>query len=630
MVLLKVNFIMNQTTNKHGSLGVLTLGALGVVFGDIGTSPIYALKESLHTAGTELFDIYGVVSLIFWSLMLVVTLKYLVFVLRADNNGEGGILSLFALLPGKVRNATGGTRYLFVIFLLLGTALLVADGMLTPAISVLSATEGLETLNADLASWTVPLTVLILFILFAFQYKGSNTLGRVFGPVILIWFLTLGVLGFVKVQEHPEVIKALSPIYAIEYVAHHGFHTFIILSSVILAITGAEALYADLGHFGKRPIRLGWIFIVAPALVLNYLGQAVIAIQDPGTDKSLFFALAPNDAVRIFLVVLATLATVIASQALITGVASLSRQAVRLGLLPRLKVVHTSSTVIGQIYVPAVNLIVGLGSIFLVVNFKTSSALANAYSFAISATMLMTTLAFGYVAADKFKWNKKVLALTIPLLVLIDLSFFLATVTKLLKGAWVPLLIGFVIAYVMWTWRKGQSALESALQKQDMRWEEVERQISSGSVSIIPDTGIYLSSSALKVPQALVAQLNNLHSCPKEILIVSVVQGEVPFVSAKPILKEVNPRVNQLYVWVGYMQDVNIQKSIIDHVMSEAEEQECTYYLADRKFLESSEGSLKGLTEKVFGILHRNSATASSYFGLPENRVITLGTQIDL
>lgn len=619
-----------SSATKHGSLGALTLGALGVVFGDIGTSPIYALRESLNTAGTELYDIYGVVSLIFWSLMLVVTLKYLVFVLRADNNGEGGILSLFALLPNKVRNATGGTKYFFVIFLLLGTALLVADGMLTPAISVLSATEGLETLNADFASWTVPLTVFILITLFGFQYKGSNVLGRIFGPVILIWFTTLGYLGFIKVKEHPEVIEALSPTYAVEYVAHHGFHTFIILSSVILAVTGAEALYADLGHFGKRPIRIGWIFIVAPALVLNYLGQAVIAIQEPGEEKSLFFALAPNDGVRIYLVVLATLATIIASQALITGVASLSRQAVRLGLLPRLKIVHTSNTIVGQIYVPAVNLIIGIGSVFLVVNFKTSSALANAYSFAISATMLMTTIAFGYVAAEKFKWSKKTLFLVIPILVLIDLSFFLATVTKLFKGAWVPLLIGIAIAYLMWVWRKGQAALEIALRDQKMSWNDVEETIASGSISIIPDTGIYLSASALQVPQALIAQINNLHSCPREILIVSVIQGDVPVVTAKPILKEVNNRVKQLYVWVGFKQDVNIQQSIIEHVMSAAEESECTYYLADRKFLESSHGSLKGLTEKIFGILHRNSATASSYFGLPENRVITLGTQMDI
>ena len=620
---------MSHTAEK-GSLGLLTLGALGVVFGDIGTSPIYALRESLHAAGTDVFDIYGVVSLIFWSLMLVVSVKYLAFVLRADNNGEGGILSLFALLPGKVRNATRGPRYAFILFLLLGTALLVADGMLTPAISVLSATEGLKTLNPAFAEWTVPITVAILIALFAFQYKGSNTIGKIFGPIILLWFATLGYLGFIKVADRPEVIEALLPTYAIDYVIHHGFHTFIILSSVILAVTGAEALYADLGHFGKRPIRIGWFFIVAPSLVINYLGQAVVALENPGLDQSLFFALAPNDGVRIYLVVLATLATIIASQALITGVASLSRQAVRLGLLPRLKIIHTSSTVIGQIYVPAINLIIGLGSVFLVVNFKTSSALANAYSFAISATMLMTTIAFGYIAGEKLKWNKKLIYLVIPILILIDLSFFLATVTKIFKGAWVPLLIGFVITYLMWVWRKGQSALENAVSEQNMTWDEVETLIASGSISIIPDTGIYLSTSALKVPQALAAQLNNLHSCPKDILIVSVIQGDVPIVTAKPILKEVNSRVRQLYVWVGFKQDVNIQQSVIDNVMSAAEEAECTYYLADRKFIESSEGSLKGLTEKTFGILHRNSARASSYFGLPETRVITLGTQMDL
>jgi KUP system potassium uptake protein len=619
-----------ENTHKRSSLGVLTLGALGVVFGDIGTSPIYALRQSLDTSGTTVYDIYGVVSLIFWSLMLVVSLKYLAFVLRADNNGEGGILSLFALLPNKVRNATSGSKYFFIIFLMLGTALLVADGMLTPAISVLSAAEGMEAINPELAHWTVPLTLLILIILFAIQFKGTNAIGKVFGPVIFIWFITIGYLGFKQIQIRPEVVEALLPTYALEYIAHHGLHTFVILSSVILAVTGAEALYADLGHFGKRPIRLSWFIVVAPALVLNYLGQAVIALENPGTKENLFFATATTKNVRVYLVVLATLATIIASQALITGVASLSRQAVRLGLLPRMKIIHTSATVAGQIYVPAVNLIVGLGSIFLVINFKTSSALANAYSFAISATMLMTTLAFGYIAVEKLKWKKKLLYFIIPILLLIDVSFFLATVTKILKGAWVPLLIGIFITYVMWVWRTGQKALALAVKEQDITWSDVEEAISSKQVAIIPDTGIYLSSSALKVPQALTAQLRNLHSCPEKILIVTVIQGEVPYVKANPLMKEVNDRVQQLYIWVGFNQDVNIQKSIIDFVMSAEEESRCTYYLADRKFVESSEGTLDGLTEKTFAILHRNSATASTYFGLPESRVITLGTQMDL
>jgi KUP system potassium uptake protein len=619
-----------RNSTKNSSLGVLTLGALGVVFGDIGTSPIYALRQSLDTSGTSVYDIYGVVSLIFWSLMLVVSLKYLAFVLRADNNGEGGILSLFALLPNKVRNATKGTRYVFIIFLMLGTSLLVADGMLTPAISVLSATEGIEAINPDFAHWSIPLTLVILTLLFSVQFKGSNAIGRVFGPVILIWFITIGYLGLKQIQIRPEVTRALFPNYAIEYIGHHGFHTFIILSSVILAVTGAEALYADLGHFGKRPIRLSWIIIVAPALVLNYLGQAVIALENPGTKENLFFATATSHSVRIYLVVLATLATIIASQALITGVASLSRQAVRLGLLPRMKIVHTSTTVVGQIYVPAVNLFVGLGSIFLVINFRTSTALANAYSFAISATMLMTTLAFGYIAVDKLRWSKKFLYVIIPLLLVIDIAFFLATVTKILKGAWVPLLIGLLITYLMWVWRQGQSALEIAVNEHDISWEDVENKIMTKTVAIIPDTGIYLSTSAFKVPQALAAQLRNLHSCPSDILIVTVIQGEIPFVAANPVIKQVNDRVRQLYIWVGYKQDVNIQKSIVEFVMSAEEESKCTYYLADRKFVKSPEGRLHGITEKTFSILHRNSTTASTYFALPEDRVITLGTQMDL
>ncbi len=619
-----------QHTTKNTSLAMLTLGALGVVFGDIGTSPIYALRQSLDTSGTSVYDIYGVISLIFWSLMLVVSVKYLSFVLRADNNGEGGILSLFALLPHKMRNADKGFNYYFIIALMLGTALLVADGMLTPAISVLSATEGVEAIDNSFAHFTVPLTVAILTILFAVQFKGTNAIGKIFGPIILIWFLTIGYFGYIHLQHRPQVLKALLPTYALEYIGHHKLHTFIILSSVILAITGAEALYADLGHFGKRPIRISWFVIVAPCLVLNYFGQAVIAIDNPGTNVNLFFATAQTKGEKIYLVIIATMATIIASQALITGVASLARQAIRLGLLPRMKIVHTSSTVFGQIYVPVINLIIGLGSIFLVINFRTSSALANAYSFAISTTMLMTTLAFGYVAVEKLKWDKRLLYIVIPGLLIIDLSFFLATVTKIFKGAWLPLLIGLLITYLMWAWRTGQRALEAATKEQILTWEDIERLISKKKIAIIEETGVYLSTSALKVPQALSSQINNLHSCPSQILIVTVVQGDVPYVTSEPRVKIISDKVRQLYIWVGYMQDVDVPKAITNYVMTFSEEAKCTYYLADRKIVESSAGKLRGLTEKTFAFLHRNSATASSYFGLPENRVITLGTQMDL
>lgn len=619
-----------KVNSKKSSIGFLCLGALGVVYGDIGTSPIYALKQSLDTAGTAVYDIYGVISLIFWSLVLVVSFKYLVLIFRADNNGEGGILTLFSLLPSKVRNAKKGLRAIFVAFMLFGTALLIADGMLTPAISVLSATEGIEAINPSLAHLTVPITVLILVVLFAVQYKGTESIGKVFGPIILMWFLVLGFFGWNEIKSKPEVLQALQPNYAIDYINHHGIQTFVILSSVILAITGAEALYADMGHFGKRPIRVTWLVIVFPALILNYLGQAAFALQNPNFEGSLFFALAPNDILRIGLVILATAATIIASQALITAVASLTRQAIRLGLLPRLKVVHTSDSVFGQIYVPIVNLIVGFGAIFLVINFKTSSALANAYAFAISATMLMTTIAFGYVAVDRLKWKKAILVFLIPVMLFIDGSFFIATVTKIIHGAWVPLLMGLIIAWIMYVWREGQSALESYASEHSISWEEVEEAINTRMVAVIPSTGIYLSSTPNKVPQALASQLKNLHSCPEKILIVSVIQGEVPIVDNPPLVKQLNHRVQQMRVWVGYKQDVNVQRAIINHVMTKEEEALCTYYLADRKIAETDKGQLRGIKEKLFATLHRNAATASNYFGLPEDRIITIGTQLEL
>jgi KUP system potassium uptake protein len=620
---------MNKVKSP-GAFAALTIGSLGVVFGDIGTSPIYAFRQSLNSSGSTAYDIFGVVSLIFWSLMLVVSVKYLTFVLRADNNGEGGILALFALLPWKIKNAQTGARYGFLVLLMLGTALLFGDGILTPAISVLSATEGLGAIDPRFVHLTVPITVVILVILFGLQYKGSGSIGRLFGPVILVWFGTIGYLGFRKVAEMPHVVKALSPYYAVEYIGHHGLHTFVILSSVILAITGAEALYADLGHFGKTPIRVSWYLVVAPTLILNYLGQAVVALQNPNTKGNLFFDLAPTKAWTLYLVLIATAATVIASQALITGVASLSRQAVKLGLFPRLKIVHTSADLEGQIYVPAINLLVGIGSIFLVINFRSSNALANAYSFAISGTMLVTTLAFGFVAKEKLKWSKGAIAIVFPLLLVIDIAFFLSTVTKLIKGAWVPLVIALAITYLMWTWRKGQRALSAALSQATLGWDEVEELIESNSISVIPDTGVYLSSTAIQVPQALVSQVRNLRSIPSKIIVVEVITGDIPVVSAPPRVREINPRVTEVIIWVGFNQQLSVSKILAEKVLTPEIEAACTYYLSDRKFVESSEGVLSGLTERVFALLHRNSATASDYFGLPDDRVISLGTRMDI
>ncbi len=623
------NFV-NIASGKKSGVATLTLGALGVVFGDIGTSPIYALKESLSSSGKTSYDIFGVVSLIFWALMVVVTFKYLIFVLRADNKGEGGILALFALLPMTIRRSSHGIRYFIFMMMLIGTALLFGDGVLTPAISVLSATEGLGAINPSLAHLSVPLTVAILILLFGVQFKGSTAIGKVFGPIILIWFLTIGGLGFLQVTKYPSIVKALEPNYAFEYIGHHGLHTFIILSSVILAITGAEALYADLGHFGKRPIRIGWFVIVAPSLVLCYLGQASLVLRDPSSHENLFFNLAPNRSLALFLVILATLATVIASQALITGVASISRQAVQLGLFPRLKVVHTSGEHEGQIYVPVVNALVGVGAIFLVLNFGSSSALANAYSFAIAGTMLITTIALGIVAIDKWKWDKAPVILLLLLLVPVDLGFFLATVTKIFKGAWVPLAIGLAVVYMIWVWRKGQKALSLLLQKDQRDWKSIEDLISSQEIETSHSTGIYLSSTANKVPQAVTSQVRNLKSVPEKIVIVTVVTADVPYAQVAPRVTEITHRVTRVIIYVGFMERLDVPDVIRSYVLTADEEALATYYLSDRKFISSDAGNLKGTTERFFAFLHRNSSTASNYFGLPVDRVITLATQMDL
>ena len=621
---------MTTNENSKANLSVLTLGALGVVFGDIGTSPIYAMKESLTTAGNSIYDIFGVASLIFWSLMIVVTLKYLVFILRADNKGEGGILALFSLLPRTIRSAQGGLK-LFVYFLmLLGTALLIGDGVLTPAISVLSATEGLGAINPSLGHLSVPITVVILIALFSVQYKGTASLGKIFGFLILFWFINLGALGIIHLKDHLEVVKALSPYYAIEYVLHHGVHTLIIMSSVILAVTGAEALYADLGHFGKKSIRIGWIFVVAPSLILNYLGQASLMLEDKSNLENLFFNLAPNKSWAILNVLLATIATIIASQALITGVGSIARQAVQLGLFPRLKVIHTSASQEGQIYVPVINALVGLGAVFLVLNFKTSSALANAYSFAIAGTMLITTVAFSIVAIDKWKWSPILTLLLASFFGIFDIAFFIATVTKVFKGAWVPLIISVAVVFLMLVWRKGQILLSEVLQRDTTQWSEIESLISNGEIEVIPNLGIYLSSTSSKVPQAVVSQLKNLHSIPARILIATIVTEDVPVSTTVPKVIEVNARVTQIIIYTGFMQNPNVPKILVDTYLNPEVEEAATYYLSDRKFVDPDSGELRGTYDKVFSFLHRNSSTASHFFGLPDDRVITLAVQMNL
>ncbi|MFN8167700.1 MAG: KUP/HAK/KT family potassium transporter [Candidatus Nanopelagicales bacterium] len=619
---------MTTRPTSRSKLLALTLGATGVVFGDIGTSPLYAFKESFATSGENLGDVYGIVSLIFWALMIVVTIKYLLVVMRADNHGEGGILSLLALLPQQVRDATGGRRRVLFLLILVGTALLFGDGVLTPAISVLSATEGMAVVNPRLAEYAVPAAVVILTALFAVQFRGTHSIGKVFGPVMVVWFLTIAVLGVLRLAARPEAFEALLPTYAVQYIAGHGLQSLALASSVILAVTGAEALYADMGHFGRRPIRLSWALLVGPALVLCYLGQAALVLEDPSTARNPFFSLAPP-ALTLPLVILATLATVVASQALITGVYSLSRQGIQLGLLPRLNVRHTHDEHEGQIYVPFVNLVVGVLCIGVVLAFRSSSALTHAYVLAIAGTMFITTIAFAAVARTVWHWpGLRIWPMTIGFLV-VDLWFLLGTITNLFRGGWVPVLFGAAVMVVMIAWGNGYRALNRYMATNAVHWKAVAEELRHGSITRVPGVGIYLASPAEDVPAALSSQIKVLHAMPAQVVVVTVVTDTVPYAHREPEIELVMPRVERITIPVGYMETADIPRTLRAALLGQRE-RSATYYLSERRFVGSDAGEVGQTRERIFAFLHKNSQTPAAYFSLPNDRLISIGTRIDL
>lgn len=620
-----------MTSRPATAAGTASLGlaATGVVFGDIGTSPLYALKESLHVSGTSSDAVYGVVSLIFWSLMLVVTVKYLLFVMRADNRGEGGILALLALLPEKIRKARGGPKMLLLVVILTGTALLLGDGALTPAISVLSATEGLAVVNADLAKYAVPATVVILIGLFAVQSRGTHRIGRVFGPVMVLWFVTIGGLGAWHVWMDPGVLRALSPSYGVAYLVTHPGLALAIGAVVILAVTGAEALYADMGHFGIRPIRWAWGVLVAPALILCYLGMASVVLADPAAAENPFFALAPNPTTALLLVILSTAATVIASQALITGVFSLSRQAVQLGLLPRVTIRHTNEDHEGQIYVPLANVLLAITSIALVIAFGSSSALASAYVLAIAGTMGITTIAFYRVTRDVWGWSRpRALPLLVAFLA-IDVAFVASTITKIIDGGWVPVLLAALALGVMLVWRRGQRILSEHVDMFALTWPEVRAQLDSGKVPRTAGEAVILASHPEQVPQALASSITLLHALPAAVTVLTVATQPIPTVNEDERLSvtDLGAGVRQVVARVGFAENPTIP-ALIGPLPEDSLGR--IYYLSDRTFVATSGGEMGRLSESIFAFMHRNATRPAQFFGLPDNKVVTLATQLDL
>ena len=626
----------------------LVVGATGVVFGDIGTSPLYSMRECLNAPGLQDTQdtVLGVASLIFWALTLVVTVKYLIVIMRADNHGEGGILALLALLPDGLKRTSAGKATIPAVLILLGAGLLYGDGALTPAISVLSAVEGLKTLSPAFDAVVLPLTCVILLGLFLVQSRGTQRLGTIFGPVMIAWFALIGVLGLIEVVQHPGVVRALLPSYAIATLTGNGIHGFLLLGSVILAVTGAEALYADMGHFGRGPIRRAWLALVKPALGLAYLGQAAKVLADPSTAENPLYALAPNHSWVLIMFVLATLATIIASQALISGVFSLTRQAVQLGYFPRVTIRHTSGQAEGQIYVPALNFMLMTACLLIVIAFGSSQRLAAAYGVAVSGTMTITSIAFYLVAVHSWGWSRqRAMTLTGAFLV-VDLAFLFATLPKFAQGGYVPIAIGLSIVAVMFIWHFGHNLLTSHVGAHLITWHELHARLAAGSLARTPGTAVFLASNPIDVPQGLSSHVQLLHTLPETVRIVTVHTEPVPVVE-EPDRFVIVPRgdgIDQVVIRSGFMEtpfvpllmDILAVRGDSDYWDGPPLESlpvlpdDAIYVLSDRVFQATDRGSMGSLTERIYAWLHRNAASPTAYFGLPTDRVVTLGTLVDL
>jgi KUP system potassium uptake protein len=612
----------------------LTIGALGVVYGDIGTSPLYALRESFegahHIDVTET-NVLGVLSLIFWSLLVVITLKYLSLVMRADSHGEGGILALFSLIDrDKLRRHAA---HLTLAIGLFGTALLYGDGMITPAISVLSAVEGFEVATDAFSPYVVPIAIVILIGLFAIQRHGTGAVGRVFGPVMIIWFLTLGGLGIHKLLGEPRVLKALSPSYAVEFFAHNSLSGFLALGSIFLVVTGAEALYADMGHFGRRPIGLGWYCLVFPCLTLTYLGQGALLIDEPDAIENPFYKMAPA-ALVVPLAVLATMATIIASQALISGAFSLTAQAISLGYCPRLRVLHTSEHERGQVYVPIVNWALLVACIGLVLGFRTSSNLAAAYGVAVTATMAITTILLFLVMRQRWNWSLGAAGAVCASLLVVDLAFLGANLFKIPDGGWFPLLIGLIIFTLLTTWKTGRVLLGQAIKGQAVPLSELLTSFTDRPAVRVTGTAVYLSSNLGLAPPPLLANLRSNHVLHERVVLLTVYTEDRA--RTHPVerltLTHLGQGFTQAVIRVGFKEQPDIPgilASSVDPLVAFRPE-DTTYFVGGEEIVSTDRPGMARWRERLFSIMSRNASAADRYFGLPHDRVFEIEQTVEI
>jgi len=628
----------------NAGMAALALGALGVVFGDIGTSPLYALQAVFtadnHAVHTTTGDVYGVISLVFWSITMIVTVKYVTFIMRADNEGEGGIMALTALIDGA-RLRSAAVKITLVTLGIFGASLFYGDGVITPAISVLSAVQGLDVAAPGLSSLVVPITVAVLTMLFAIQRYGTKLVGGLFGPVMAIWFGVLGLTGIVEVAQHPGVTRALSPTYGAQFLLRHGSVAFIALGSVVLAVTGAEALYADMGHFGRAPIRRAWFMLVFPALTLNYLAQGSLILRSPKAAENPFFLLFPSWA-QMPVVLLATVATVIASQSVISGAFSVTRQAVQLGFLPRLTIRQTSEQEIGQVYVPAVNLGLLVTVVAIVVGFGSSAALASAYGVAVTGTFILNTILFLAVARLLWHKPKRLIALGAVVFLSIEVTFFAANLTKVAHGGWLPLSVALLVFVALMTWRKGREIVTANRLRQEGRLRDFVEACRAPKVPIrrVPGTAVFLNPNPVTTPLALRANVKHNHVLHEHVIILSVKTERVPRISDADRVA-VNPLghrddgITGLTARFGFQDEPDVPSALRlaaeqDLLEGVTDVDQATYFLTQITIVPTDNPGLSAWRRKLFLLMAHNASNPAVYFGLPDDRTVTMGERVDL
>lgn len=632
--------IVQQTTNHSGSghgnnLLLITLGALGVVYGDIGTSPLYAFRESFHghhaVPPTEI-NIFGVLSLIFWSLILVVTVKYVIFVLRADNRGEGGIMALTALAT-PIRRLAPSARPILILLGIFGAALLYGDGIITPAISVLSAVEGLTVATPFFEPYVIPITSLIIVGLFLVQRHGTARIGQFFGPIMLLWFAVLALLGIVNLVQFPSIVRVVNPIYALNFIKVDGWQGFLILGTVFLVVTGGEALYADLGHFGRRPIRIAWFTLVLPALLLNYAGQGALLLRNPDAAESPFYLMAP-EWTHYPLIVLATLATIIASQALISGAFSITLQAQQLGFLPRLRIVHTSPTAYGQIYIPFVNWALMAACLLTVIGFRTSSNLAAAYGIAVTATMAITTILFAVVARRRWRWSPTVVGPLAVFFFLVDSAFLGANLIKIPQGGWFPLVVAGLIVTIMTTWKTGNRIVYGREHDLEMTLNRLQHRLKIDPPLRIPGTAIFFSSNPGGAPAALLANIKYNKVLHERVLLLTVITADVPHLQDDQRVS-LEPLSEGLYrgsIRYGFMEEPNVPRDLTGAVVDgfTFDHQPIPYFISRTRVIPTSLPGMARWREQLYRLLQTNAASPVDFFCLPSAQVFEISTAVEI